>query len=161
MQIYHYHRETGELLGESTARENPLEEGEYLIPAYATNIEPSETGENEVAIFNVDNQKWNVVADYRGQTFWDTDRNKHEIAELGIEPDPAWLIEEPPLSEEEIAKMELERQLKTLITEFDSLCLAHGKLLALGSDQTSIDELKSEIQTKLQEVSDINEQLYS
>ncbi|AZO96079.1 hypothetical protein [Halocella sp. SP3-1] len=104
MKIYHYHRETGELIGDSIARENPLEQGEYLIPAYATDVEPLAVGENEAAIFDEAIDSWTIVPDYRGQTFWDADRNKHEITELGVEPKDGWLTEELPLTEEELAE---------------------------------------------------------
>ena len=40
MLVYHYHPETFELLGVSTADENPLKPEEFLIPAYATELAP-------------------------------------------------------------------------------------------------------------------------
>lgn len=116
MKIYHYSRKTGELLGESQARENPLESGKYLIPAYATDVEPSEAGENEVAVFDETSQEWTIVADYRGQAFWDSDRNEHEISELGVEPDPDWLTEDPGPSETEL-QQQFENKQESMITQ--------------------------------------------
>jgi hypothetical protein len=43
MKIYHYHPETGVLLGEGMADESPLEPGVWLIPAYATALKPPES----------------------------------------------------------------------------------------------------------------------
>lgn len=40
MRIYHYHAETLELIAESIADADPLEEGRHLIPAQATDIAP-------------------------------------------------------------------------------------------------------------------------
>jgi hypothetical protein len=40
MKIYNYHPISKEYTGESIADESPLEEGVYLIPAYATDIPP-------------------------------------------------------------------------------------------------------------------------
>lgn len=42
MLIHNYHPDTAQYLGSSLADESPLEPGVYLIPAYATEIEPPE-----------------------------------------------------------------------------------------------------------------------
>jgi hypothetical protein len=51
MKIYHYHSVTGEYLGDSIARESPLEPGVYLIPAHATDIKPPEPIEQKLRVF--------------------------------------------------------------------------------------------------------------
>ena len=56
MQIYNYHRNTGEYVGESTATPNPITAGEYLIPAYATTDSPPSVSGDELAIW--DNGAW-------------------------------------------------------------------------------------------------------
>jgi hypothetical protein len=58
MNIYHYHPETGALLGEGTADLSPLEPGKWLVPAHATAIEPLRSNENEQAIWV--NSNWQL-----------------------------------------------------------------------------------------------------
>lgn len=58
MKIYNYHADSGQLIGESIADADPLNDGQWLIPAHATTIEPPSTNSKQFAAFNgVD---WNV-----------------------------------------------------------------------------------------------------
>lgn len=50
MRIYNYDGTNGRYLGESVADANPLEPGEYLIPAHAT-VDPPPEQEGMVAVF--------------------------------------------------------------------------------------------------------------
>jgi hypothetical protein len=63
MLIYHYSPATGEYLGQSEAKESPLEPGVPLIPQYATDAVPPTVSGHEVAIW--DGDSWRVVPDYR------------------------------------------------------------------------------------------------
>jgi hypothetical protein len=82
MKIYHYDPITFEFLGEDVAYPDPLDIGKFLIPAHATTIEPPNTEENKVAIFN--GKLWNVVPDYRGTTYYlTTDGRKVIIDTIG------------------------------------------------------------------------------
>jgi hypothetical protein len=58
MNIYHYIADTGIFYAEDVADESPLEPGVFLIPAYATTIEPPKVILPEVAVFK--NNKWKV-----------------------------------------------------------------------------------------------------
>jgi len=64
MKIYHYHPEYKIYLGSSDADPSPLEPGVFLIPAYATELEPPEYSEGKVSVF--DGTSWDIVDDYRG-----------------------------------------------------------------------------------------------
>ncbi|MBO6918371.1 MAG: hypothetical protein JJ858_08075 [Rhizobiaceae bacterium] len=90
MQIYNYHTITGEFLGTTEADENPLEPGEYIIPASATKLAPEFANSGEVAVF--DGQKWGNVIDHRGVEYWLSDGSHHTITQLGMTmPDNAHL----------------------------------------------------------------------
>lgn len=54
MKIYHYDSETGKYLGEGLADLSPLEQDVWLIPAYATSVEPLEAPDGQYAAF-IDN----------------------------------------------------------------------------------------------------------
>ena len=87
MDIYNYSASTGEFISHDVADESPLEPGVYLIPALATTIKPPETTENEAAVFDKENQSWNVVLDYRGTSLWDKLSASKVTVLLGQTPD--------------------------------------------------------------------------
>lgn len=57
--IYNYHPISGEYIGESEADESPLEPGVFLIPAFATTIEPPPAVEGKKRVFS--NETWSLV----------------------------------------------------------------------------------------------------
>lgn len=67
MKIWHYDRVTKELVGEGVADENPLEAGEWLLPAFTTSIAPPDKQAGVAAVFN---GAWSTVPDHRGETWW-------------------------------------------------------------------------------------------
>lgn len=71
MKIWSYHPATHELVGVGTADSNPLEPGEWLLPAYSTQVEPPSPEEGKTPIF--DGQSWRLVADHRGEKWWPKD----------------------------------------------------------------------------------------
>ncbi|MFQ3396507.1 tail fiber assembly protein, partial [Enterobacter mori] len=42
------------------------------LPAFSTDIAPPEAGEGEVAVFNPDDERWEVTEDHRGKLAYDT-----------------------------------------------------------------------------------------
>jgi hypothetical protein len=56
MKIYHYNPYTFEYLGEGLADKDPLDEGNWLIPAYATEIVALTPQENKTV--NFENGQW-------------------------------------------------------------------------------------------------------
>lgn len=95
MQIWHYHNATGELLGSSLADPNPMEAGEWLLPAFSTPVAPPERQDGHAVVFA--GSSWANVPDHRDEVWWQAD------AEFNTEPvvidrigDPAAF--EPPLT---------------------------------------------------------------
>jgi len=83
--IYSYDRDTKEYAGSAHADESPLEPGVFLIPAYATDVEPPAAGPREVAVFG--NGAWAVVSDWRGVPLYSTtDGSAVAIDEIGKTP---------------------------------------------------------------------------
>lgn len=99
MDIYHYHPETGEFLGQSVAIPDPLDKGNFLIPANSTEKQPPEPGQNEVAVF--DGQLWALKSDFRGTVFWLGHGDKHTISEIGETVPEGAFLEEPEAPEPE------------------------------------------------------------
>lgn len=99
MIIYNYHPQTGRFLQSSEADPSPLEEGVYLIPAHATEIQPPIVEAGEYVVFVGDT--WQVM--------------KEPIPEPEPMPLPLTLIE----------FNELQRQLRatTFAAELDTLTM--------------------------------------
>lgn len=121
--VYTYDPITKEYRGATQAPEDPKHPGRYLIPAFATEMEPPEPAENQKVIW--DDTTWKL----------------EDIPEPEPEPEP-----EP--TEEELRQREIWR-LEGLLNERYSV---HSKLLATGADQTEIAECKAEIQAILAEL---------
>lgn len=95
-KVYNYSPDSGLFTAPTLADESPLEPGTYLIPAFATEIEPPPTGPREAAIFK--DGEWSVVPDWRGANLYRTaDGGLSTIDAVGLTPDGGGLTEiEPP-----------------------------------------------------------------
>jgi len=80
--IYNYHPETKIFMGETFARPNPLEKGKWLIPKYATEIKPPSVSQEEVAVFNEENQQWYTEKNHIGEIVYD--KKTKEPFEIGF-----------------------------------------------------------------------------
>ena len=58
MNIFHYHSDTGEYLGQGKADKSPLEPGVWLIPAHATAAQPPTASADQRAVFV--NDSWQL-----------------------------------------------------------------------------------------------------
>lgn len=95
MQIWNYHPVTGELLGPGTADANPIELGEWIVPAHATPVAPPTAQIGKAIVFA--GSAWSHIPDHRGEVWWMADAefniDPRTIAALG---DPAEFV--PPLT---------------------------------------------------------------
>ena len=99
MKHYNYDSVTGEYVGESESRENPREDGLYLIPAHATIDKPPKSGKNEAAVFL--DSTWSIVDDYRNADVYDTKTGKKaSISKLNKKPDDANITTKKPKKNE-------------------------------------------------------------
>ena len=89
--IYNYEPATGVLVSAADADESPLEPGVYLIPAFATDIEPPQCAAGRVAVFS--GEAWAVVSDVRG-TWYDASHQPVEIH--GVSDDVLGLTRSAP-----------------------------------------------------------------
>jgi hypothetical protein len=67
MKIYHYHPEYKYFTYDGDANLSPEDPNVYLIPAYATDIEPPSCEEGYIQVF--DETSWDIIEDNRGQ-YW-------------------------------------------------------------------------------------------
>lgn len=68
MQLYGYAPLTGIYTGPVTAEPCPLGSGDWIVPAFCTDVPPPVVGPKQAAVFK--DGAWSVVADHRGETWW-------------------------------------------------------------------------------------------
>lgn len=84
MEIYNYSPLTGEYVVATQARPDPLDEGNFLIPANATTDAPPAFGDDEIPVW--ENGAWVVKPDFRGTKYWTVDGAfvvEGEVKEIG------------------------------------------------------------------------------
>jgi hypothetical protein len=156
MEIYNYNPETGEYINISTADENPLEKGEYLIPANATTIEPPTARTNQVAVF--EKNTWSLKTDHRGEIFYKkSDLSEVVITEIGnISNDYLTSLPDKPLNLPELYLWDG----STYVFSMDLLRNKRNQLLTntdkyMLSDYPITDERKNEWKTYRQALRDL------
>ena len=107
MQIYNYDAKTLEYLGVSEADEDPVDAGDFLIPAFASVIEPPVAGADEVAVFDSDNDEWNLVTDLRGTEYWLGDGSHGTVNDINIELPVDALLSAPPPSVSDVVAIKV------------------------------------------------------
>jgi hypothetical protein len=96
LTIYNYDRENYSLIGVSEAQPNPREKGKFLIPSFATDIEPPAFRKNETAIFDEKTHSWSIIQDYRNTPIYSIENGDETIMqELGPIPDGFTLKKKP------------------------------------------------------------------
>lgn len=78
MEIFNFHPTTKEFLGAGKADPNPMEEGEWLFPAFSTTTAPPVPPLGHALVWA--GSKWFAVPDHRNEIWWKAD------AEFNTEP---------------------------------------------------------------------------
>lgn len=92
--VHHFDALTGEYMASAEARMDPRRPGRVVVPAHATRNAPPAVGEGQTAVFR--DGLWRVVADRRGETWWDAEGQAHVIGALGEEPPAGAVLIAPP-----------------------------------------------------------------
>jgi hypothetical protein len=85
MLVYQYD-DAGIYSGTYICQASPLEQNKFIVPINATTIAPPATIANQVAVF--ENGAWSIVADFRGQTWFDQATGASVIVETVGQPAP-------------------------------------------------------------------------
>lgn len=84
MNIYNYNKDTKEFTSANVAKQNPLEEGKFLMPAHATEIEVIPEQSGHTRCFNENLNQWEYVPDNRGKKVYSVDdKSEHVVDYLG------------------------------------------------------------------------------
>lgn len=85
--VYSYHPVSGEFTGASEAEPSPMSPGEFLIPAYATDIAPPEACREGCALaWSETSKAWSEIPDHRGEVWYSREGDPFTIRLAG---DPA------------------------------------------------------------------------
>ncbi len=99
MLVHLYNVDTREFVGSAFADQDPMNPKEYLVPACATTIEPPIVGDREKAIFDISEEMWRIVPDFRRVRFYKKiNGSLAEAILLGYKPNLETLTEVPPPS---------------------------------------------------------------
>jgi len=105
MQIYHFNHETGEYVGSSEARLDPVA-GTPVMPAFATSAAPPEPVVGKAIVIDHDSGQWVLKDDLRGQEHWNETTREYlgPVQDIGPLPVGSSLVEPviPPPSFEEV-----------------------------------------------------------
>lgn len=104
MEIYNYSGVTKEYIAKTVADPDPLVEGQFLIPANATETPPPDCTNHQVACF-LDNQ-WVIQDDYRGFIYYTASGEQHLITEIGVVPPDDALTEKPDNPNSEVSVLQ-------------------------------------------------------
>lgn len=100
MDIFHYSPKTFEYLGRGKADPDPMNDGEFLHPAFTTTVAPPEAADGTVNVYV--GGGWQNMPDRRGETWWRADAADNttpvKIDFIGDpkQHDPALTDVEPP-----------------------------------------------------------------
>ncbi|MDQ2080465.1 DUF4376 domain-containing protein [Xanthobacteraceae bacterium Astr-EGSB] len=94
MDVYAFDRLTGEYVGITAADPDPLAEGQWLVPAFATPVVPPApvVGFARVFVSGI----WSLVEDHRGETWWRGHGDPVAIDEIGADAVDGLSEAEPP-----------------------------------------------------------------
>ena len=161
MKLYHYDK-NGLFTHQSTARRNPREEGQFLIPNRTTAEPPPKAEKGKVVVWN---NGWEQSEDHRGKRVYNTDdRSPKTINKPG--PIPEGYTEEAPpshrhewdgsawvLSDAAKAEIEAEETRDALAATDAGMARVVEDIIGLMIDKGvfTADEMPESVRDKIQE----------
>ena len=91
--VYHFDPITSEYLGSGEAEADPLNAGQFLLPAHASFEAPPPVTSGQAAVRS--DTGWAVKSDRRGEQYWLADGSRHTIEKIG-EDTPAGALTAAP-----------------------------------------------------------------
>lgn len=126
---------------EKFARPDPMNEGEFLIPARCTELPPPDVGANQVA--QLVGGGWVLIPDFRGTTYWLPDRSSVTITQVGVEPPSGALNSDPGPASDDAKRariVEINQALSDIsFQKIDALTVA-----VLTGDKTRLQALETQ-----------------
>lgn len=96
MNIYHYHPGSGAFVESGIADPDPLDAGNWLIPANATTTPPPSCRVGEWPKFDPESNTWVCLPDHRGELWFNSESKPALITFLGDPTEVGFMKELPP-----------------------------------------------------------------
>lgn len=128
--IYSAHPVTGEYIGDSVADPDPMDDGNWLIPAHAYLDAPPAPEKNKAPVRVGD--EWAVVDDHRGTVYYLDGPQRYVIDDLGVTVPEGATSEAPPPTAAELTSAALANR--------DSLLFTAGLRIAPLQDAEDIGD---------------------
>lgn len=134
MKIYNYSPDTGEFIGSSEARIDPLETIKqktdiFLIPNFSTRIEPPAADQNSIAVYE---NGWVIKTDLRGKAYWLPDGTKYLIQKIG-EEFPQGALDTKPIIPPTKEELLLEQRLMDIDDNLPSWATVNDEISSISN----------------------------
>jgi len=150
--VYNYHPVSGQFTGASEAEASPMSPGEFLIPAYATDVAPPEVcADGCIPAWSEISKAWGEIPDHRGEVWYSKEGDPLTVKLAGDPARHGLLAKAPQRAFEPVAAPEIPLMRYALVCDGKVVQIIEGHNLVwkTSGDHEMIEAPKGELDGKL------------